>query len=495
MVKISILKNVIYRFTLETLRVLIPVITVPYIYRLFNPEIMGNIEFSQSISGYALIFSGFGVYNYGLREISRIRDDKNKKDKLFTELFIISTISSIIVTVLYFIYIFLKFSNAGILTNMLLINSIQIISTIFYIEWINEAFENYKFISQKTIIVKLINIVFIFVFVKVSTDFYMYLFLINIFVFINNFISFIYIKKYIKFSFKNINMTKHIFSLFVILLIFNINMLYTQFDRLMLGFYLKDMKEVAYYAVSYKIMSLIFLLITAIISVSMPRLSFYLGENDTQSYNSLLEKLFRFSYFLLFPLSVGIIILRKEVVLFFGGNAYLPAEILIAIFGIRLIINATEGLLSNQVMFLHQKEKKMTIIYAVGACLNFIFKYFLIRFQIFSAVSAILTTMIAEMLVIFLDYFYIRKYLGLKLKIINFNNLKYLLFSLAFCSSPFIFEKLRPNYILYSLCIIISSFLIYTSLLLITKDKCLDEILSKSKIINIIRPKENTNKN
>ena len=115
MVRTSILKNVIYRFILETLRVLIPIITVPYIYRLFNPEIMGNIEFSQSISGYALIFSGFGVYTYGLREISRVRDDKNKKDKLFTELFIISTMSSIIVTVLYFIYILLKFSNAGIL--------------------------------------------------------------------------------------------------------------------------------------------------------------------------------------------------------------------------------------------------------------------------------------------------------------------------------------------------------------------------------------------
>ena len=323
----------------------------------------------------------------------------------------------------------------------------------------------------------------------------MYLFLVNIFVFINNFISFIYIKKYIKFSFKNLNIAKHIFSLFVILLIFNINMLYTQFDRLMLGFYLKDMKEVAYYAVSYKIMSLISLLVTAIISVSMPRLSFYLGENDSQSYNRLLEKLFRFSYFLLFPLSIGIIILRKEIVLFFGGNAYLPAEILIAIFGIRLIINATEGLLSNQIMFLHQQEKRMTIIYAVGACFNFIFKCFLIKFQIFSAVSAILTTMIAEMFVIFMDYFYIKKYLGLKLKIINFNNLKYLLFSLTFCSSLFIFEKLKPNYILYSLCTIIFSSLIYICLLLITKDKCLGEILSKFKIIDIIKLKGNINKN
>ena len=35
------------------------------------------------------------------------------------------------------------------LKNMLLINSIHLIAYIFYIEWINEAFENYKFISDK----------------------------------------------------------------------------------------------------------------------------------------------------------------------------------------------------------------------------------------------------------------------------------------------------------------------------------------------------------
>jgi len=179
----SILKNVIYRFILETLRILIPIISVPYIYRLFNPEIMGNLEFSQSISGYALIFSGFGVYTYGLREISRVRDNEEKKNKLFTELFIISTISSIIVVILYTIYILFKFRNEGILTNMLLINIIQLASSVFYIEWINEAFENYKFISQKTILVKVINLVFIFIFVRISKDFYIYLFLINIFIF------------------------------------------------------------------------------------------------------------------------------------------------------------------------------------------------------------------------------------------------------------------------------------------------------------------------
>ena len=50
----SIIKNIIYKFSLEILRIFIPIISVPYIYRIFKPEIMGNIEFSQSISGYFL---------------------------------------------------------------------------------------------------------------------------------------------------------------------------------------------------------------------------------------------------------------------------------------------------------------------------------------------------------------------------------------------------------------------------------------------------------
>ena len=93
----SILKNTIYKILLEILKIIIPIITVSYVYRIFKPEIMGNIEFSQSIANYFAIFAGFGVYTYGLREISYIKNNQKERDKIFSELFFISTISSIIV--------------------------------------------------------------------------------------------------------------------------------------------------------------------------------------------------------------------------------------------------------------------------------------------------------------------------------------------------------------------------------------------------------------
>lgn len=478
----SITKNIIYKFLLEVLRVFIPVISVPYIYRIFKPEIMGNIEFSQSISGYFFLFAGFGVYTYGLREVSRVRNDERKRNKLFTELFIISIVSSIFVTVMYLFYVYFKFDSSILLKNMLLINSIQLISYIFYIEWINEAFENYKFISQKTIFVKVLNLICILFFIKMSDDFYKYLFLINIFIFLNNFISFLYIKKYIKFNFKNLKIRKYMFPLGMILLISNINILYTQLDKIALGFYSKDISEVAYYGVAQKVMSILMVIIMSIISVTMPRLSFYLGQNKKEEYEKLFNRIFPFIYFLLFPIGVGIIILSREISLFFGGMAYLPAQAVVTVFGIRIIVVTVESLLSNHVIFLNQKEKVMAVILGICGVLNFIMKYFLIRFNYFNAASAIFTTMISEILIIILDYLYIKKYLKLNLEVFEIKNLKYLIFSLLFFPIGYILRTFELHHIIYSIITFILCVGVYFILLIITKDRCIKEIFEKINI-------------
>lgn len=482
-----ILKNIIYKFSLEVLRIFIPIISIPYIYRIFKPEIMGNIEFSQSISGYFFIFAGFGVYTYGLREISRVRNNEKKRNKLFTELFLISTISSICVTIVYLSYVYFKFNNDILLKNMLLINSIHLISYIFYIEWINEAFENYKFISQKTIIVKLLNLICIFFFIRISDDYYKYLFLVNIFYFINNFISFIYIRRYIKFDFENLEIKKYLFPLGMILLISNINILYTQLDKIALGFYSENLEEVAYYGVAQKVMSVLMVIIMSIITVTMPRLSFYLGQNQKNEYENMFNKIFPFIYLLLFPIGIGIIILSKEISIFFGGVDYLPAQAVVTVFGIRIIIVTIESLLSNHVIFLNQKEKVMAVILGICGILNFIMKYLLIKFNFFNAASAIFTTMVAEIFIITLDYLYIKKYLKLNLEVFRIKNLKYLLFSLLFFPIGNILRNFEFHYMIYSIITFTLCAGVYFILLLFTKDRCVKEILEKININKFLR--------
>ena len=477
----SIKKNFFFKFFLEILRIIIPIISIPYIYRIFKPEIMGNIEFSQSISGYFFLFAGFGVYTYGLREISRVRDNKEKKNRIFSELFIISTLSSFIVFIIYIGYVYFKFANDILVKNMLLFNSIQILAYIFYIEWINEAFENYKFIAQKTIVIKIINVICIFIFIKISGDFYKYLFLLNVFVLLNNLISFVYIKKYINITLKSLKLKKYILPLGIILLISNINILYTQLDKIMLGFYSNNIIEVAYYGIAQKVMSVIMVLIMSIISVTIPRLSYYLGQGNKMEYEKLFNRLFPYICFLLFPMSIGIIILSKEIVYFFGGEKYLGAQIVVITFGIRMIVVTIESVLSNQIIFLHKKEKIMAIIIGVCGIFNSLMKYFLIKTNNLNSSNAIFTTMIAEILIIILDYWYIKKYLKLKLEIFKLKNLKYLAISLIFFFIKYLLRNFKINFIIYSIIIVSLCSITYFVILILLKDNCIIEILNNIK--------------
>lgn len=485
----SIVKNIIFKFLLELFRIIIPIISVPYIYRVFKPEIMGQIEFSQSIVGYFFIFAGFGVYTYGLREISRVRNNKKQRDRLFTDLFIISTVSSILVTVSYLGYVYFKFSSDLILKNMLLINSINLISYIFYIEWINEAFENYKFISQKTMIIKIINLICIFLFIKVSEDFYKYLFLINIFIFFNNFASFIYIRRYISFSFKNIEIKKYLFPLFLMILISNLNVLYTQLDKITIGFYGENIEEVAYYGVAQKVMSIMMAIIMSIVRVIMPRLSFYLGEGNKAEYENLLNKTFPYIYLLVFPISIGTVILSSEIALFFGGVEYLVAKFAIIVFGIRLIVVTVESILANQVIFLNQKEKVILYLYGGGGVINILLKFCLIKYNILSSGTSILTTMISEIILVFFEYKYIKKYLNFGLKIFNLRNLKYLIFSLSFFIIKYLLKDLQYHNLINSLIIFLCCLSSYFFILFITKDECLSEIFKKINIKQYLKGK------
>ncbi len=483
----SILKNAVYKFLLDFLRLLLPLIFIPYIYRLFTPDIMGNIDFSSSLGNYFFIFAGFGVYTYGLREIARVREKEEERNKLFTELFIISVISSFCVSIIYLGYIYYKFSSNTLLKNMLLLNSIQIISYIFYIEWINEAFENYKFISQKTILVKVLNLIFIFIFIKQSNDYYKYLFLMNIFIFLNNIISFIYIRKYIKLSFNNLNLKKYLVPLGAVVLISNINILYTKLDLITLGFYAPNIKEVALYGIAQKTMYILMIVIMSLITVTIPRLSYYHGKNQKENFEILLNRTLGFLFIIIFPISVGMFILSREIVLFWGGIEYISAEMVVKIFSIRLPIAVCAAVLVKNVIFISQKEKIVVIISLISGLFNLLFKFLLIKGNYFSASSAIFTTMLAEIILVILAYIYIKKELKIRVDIFKLEYYKYLILSLTFFMIKYVISHKNMDSIAYSIVVFICCFLLYSFLLFLIKDKQFIEIFNKLDIKNNIK--------
>ena len=145
-IKLNALTNMMVRI----LNIVFPLITAPYISRVLDKTAYGNFNVSNTLINVFIPFATLGVYNYGIREISRVKDRKDALNKVFSELFYISIICTVITTGIYYLYIFNQ--SLGSLNLLYAIMGIQIFSQVFYIEWLNEAFENYKFILYKTLI-------------------------------------------------------------------------------------------------------------------------------------------------------------------------------------------------------------------------------------------------------------------------------------------------------------------------------------------------------
>lgn len=84
--KNTLFKNTIYKSILSIVNIVVPIIIGPYIMRLLDVDLYGMYNRVFADFQMFLAFAGFGVYTLGVREISKIRDDKEKVSKLFTNL-------------------------------------------------------------------------------------------------------------------------------------------------------------------------------------------------------------------------------------------------------------------------------------------------------------------------------------------------------------------------------------------------------------------------
>ena len=213
----SILKNTLYKFSLSVFNIIIPVLVGPYINWLLGVEQVSLYNSANTMLTFFLIFATFGIYNFGVRETSRIKDDKAAVSALFTNLFCFGLITSLLTALGYGLYTLLAVpeKQQGVFALML----IQILANIFMVEWLNEALENYGFIAKKTMLIRCASTVFLFLTVTHPDDVMIYAGLMSVTVLANNLTSFVYIKRQIPFAFSAVRLGRYIKPLLLMLII------------------------------------------------------------------------------------------------------------------------------------------------------------------------------------------------------------------------------------------------------------------------------------
>jgi O-antigen/teichoic acid export membrane protein len=483
----SISKNAVFKAVLNISNIILPIIVMPFVLTAINPELNGYISVGENYTAIFMIFASFGIYQYGLREVSRVRDDKKKLQQTITSLFVITIITTTIISILYALFLIIFRRNYGYFYTCMVMG-LNIVFNMFNVEWINEALENYDFISIKTMIVKIIYNVLTICFVKTQEDFLFYIYLTCVINFINNISSFIYIKKKIQFDFSNLQLKKHLKPMFSVVVLANTYILYTWLDKSMIGSYMGS-TETGYYAVAQKIMCMIDILMFTIVQVSMARLSNYLENHSKEIYLKLLNKIVKVYFLLLFPASIGLLGVSNQVILIMGEGTdkYLRAAPILMVFSIYMITIGIDRIIANQILYIFGKEKADAKLVLIGGILNLILNMLLLITKTFTGTTVIGTTVIANLVVIALEYRLVKKELKLDIHLFSFENLKYLYYSLIFIPITFYINTFVSGVILSCSLNVIVCCLVYLVILVVTKDEVffelLDIVLGKIKIL------------
>lgn len=477
MLKKSIKFNAVLNVIKSLLSALFPLITYPYATRILGVSNIGKVNYGSSIVIYFSLIAVFGITSYAIREGSKVRNDKKKFNDLANELFSINLITTILSYVLLALLIVIvnKFKNYRML---ILLQSLTILFTTFGVDWINTIYEDYFYITIRSILIQIISLVFLFVFVRNSDDYYIYAMLTVISNAIVCMLNYFYCKKYVKLM---IIKPKHFFYHIKKMFVFFINAvavsIYVNADTTMLGWMIGDY-SVGIYSVAVKIYSIVKLILAAIYSVALPKLSYYYGKQDFFEYKKLFTSIISILLLILLPAATGIILLSKNIIILIGGTSYLEGYTVLIILGIALIFAIMGGTITQCLNISINKEKNnatATIFSAlVNIILNIPFIYYL------KQDGAAITTLISEFIVFAFCSYKARNELKCLLDkniLENFIHSTVGIIIVIGTTNLFMHFNLGPLMcILYS---ILLSVCLYFIALLILKNKFLKDILNK----------------
>ena len=97
----KVIKNYLYNLSYQILTIILPIITVPYVTRIFTSEDLGNYGFYNSIVSYFSLFAMLGIGIYGTKQIAAAND----VNSTFWNIYAIQLIASISAISVYVIAI------------------------------------------------------------------------------------------------------------------------------------------------------------------------------------------------------------------------------------------------------------------------------------------------------------------------------------------------------------------------------------------------------
>ena len=154
----SIKRNFVYKSILTVSGYLVAFIIFPYVSRILGVGNVGLVSFVDNTVQYFLLFASMGINVLGVREIARVKDDPAARNRVFSNLMGVNLLFTLITLLAYFVIVTLL-PELNRYDELFYIGSAKILFTAFLIEWFYTGMEDFRYITLRSVAVKILYVI------------------------------------------------------------------------------------------------------------------------------------------------------------------------------------------------------------------------------------------------------------------------------------------------------------------------------------------------
>ncbi len=465
----SLSKSGLYYLIYNVLNIAFPFMTGIYVSHVLLPENIGEVAAAQNLAQYFVILAYLGIPTYGLREISKLRNNHVERSRMFSELYIINLISTVSFLCVYLVIIFSVQSYKNEIA-LYIVTGLSIALNAFNINWLFGGLEEFKFISIRNLIFKGVAFIFLIIFVKSENDVIFYALVTVVGTAGNYIVDMVCAPKFVTFTLKGLVFKRHLKPIFFLVVVNLAIELYSLIDITMMNF-ICNKDSIAFYKYGRSIEAILLQVVNTFTIVLVPRISYYYKEKRLSDFNLLLSKGLELILLCGLPMIIGLYFTADFLLVKLYGELYIASAAVLKLLSLLLLISPIGYLLGSRVMLVTGLEKLMMIPVGVGAIVNIIGNYLLI--PNYSEIGAALASVFSELVVMVVYIIMSRKYFKL-VGILN-DLWKILLGGTVIGFYLFVIGRMDINEWISIGIKIAGSILLYGFLLLVMKEKVVTE--------------------
>ena len=396
----KVIKNYIYNFSNQILMLILPFITTPYVTRVFSSSELGSYGYYNSIVSYFALLATLGIGNYAVKEIS---SNSSNRSKVFWEIYSIQLVFSFLSLGLYILLCLVNHSFHNVIAYIV---GITLLSRAIDISWLFQGVEDFRSLTFRSVMIKLIGVVSIFIFIKEESDLYLYIFLLVFYELLGQIIMWIPAKNWLQkpvFSLKD--SIKHLNSVFILFIPQVAISLYALLDRTLLGA-LVSTRDVGIFEQGSKLVNLLLVVVTTLSGVILPHISNLISEGRKEKVNQFYEFSFLVYNVVIFPMIAGMLIVNDNFVQFFLGSEFQDAKYAIMIMVWNMFFIGWTNIMGIQILIPHNKHKQFMVSTTIPAFFSITCNLVLIPYL--GYIGASITSVLTESVVWIIQLYYAR---------------------------------------------------------------------------------------